>query len=136
MDKELQDLEASLGTLRPRGLSVHGEQACHQVLDDLANGRTDVVPFPQAKASSAEEKANVNWSWRAMAAACVTLIGLGAGGGYSLAQLSKPQAPVAVEQEVVELPLEELASALEVDVESMKEAYATLKEEKRAEEQE
>lgn len=121
MDKQLQDLEDNLTALRPRGLSPLAKEDCHTLLDDLASGRHDVVPFPSpiSEQLAKTEPQRKSWSRPAIAAACAALITLGAGGGYQLAQMTAPTAaPIA--DSTAEPTIEELAAALEVDVQSLR----------------
>jgi hypothetical protein len=74
MDNALKDLESSLETLTPRGLSDVGRENCHQLIDQLV----DANEFP---ADSLKQGAG---SWKGTAAAAAVALGVGVSGGWFL----------------------------------------------------
>ena len=74
MDNTLKDLESSLETLTPRGLSDVGRDDCHQLIDQL-------VEANEFLANNVNQGAG---SWKGTAAAAAIALGIGVSGGWFL----------------------------------------------------
>jgi len=72
MDNALKNLESSLETLTPRGLSDVGRENCHQLIDQLVSANE----FPS---DSLKQGAG---SWKVTAAAAAVALGVGVSGGW------------------------------------------------------
>lgn len=74
MDNALKNLESSLETLTPRGLSDVGRDDCHQLIDQLV----------EANEFSANNLNREAGGWKGTAAAAAIALGIGVSGGWFL----------------------------------------------------
>ena len=74
MDSTLKDLESSLETLAPCGLSDLGRENCHQLIDQL-------VAANEIPANDLKQRVG---SWKGTAAAAAVALGVGVSGGWFL----------------------------------------------------
>ncbi|YCM44742.1 hypothetical protein V2O64_01760 [Verrucomicrobiaceae bacterium 227] len=81
MDKSLEELEARLEGLVPRGLSDEGRERCSDLIERLAKGQG-----ADGAVSGANTQSTLGISWKVASIAASIALGLGLGGGWWLGQ--------------------------------------------------